>query len=360
MAGPLNGLKVVEMQGLGPAPFCAMVLADLGAEVLRLARPGTVQDAHDVLARGRQVLTLDLRDQAQRERALVLIERADVLLEGFRPGVMERLGLGPQVCQARNPALVYGRMTGWGQSGPLAQTAGHDINYIAISGALHAVGPANQKPSIPLNYVGDFGGGAMLLAVGVLSALHEARQTGCGQVVDAAMTDGAALLSAMVYGFKAAGTWNNERGDNLLDGGAHFYDTYVCADGKFIAMGAIEPQFYAEFRRLVGLADEPDFDHQGDKPWWPRLKVRLADLFRTRTRDEWCSLLEGSDACVTPVLDWNEAPEHPHNRARGTFARDAGLLQPAPAPRFSGHDLRLPARPVAADETALLARWSAA
>ena len=251
-------------------------------------------------------------------------------------------------------------MTGWGQSGPLAQTAGHDINYIAISGALHAVGPANQKPSIPLNYVGDFGGGAMLLAVGVLSALHEARQTGCGQVVDAAMTDGAALLSAMVYGFKAAGTWNNERGDNLLDGGAHFYDTYVCADGKFIAMGAIEPQFYAEFRRLVGLADEPDFDHQGDKPWWPRLKVRLADLFRTRTRDEWCSLLEGSDACVTPVLDWDEAPEHPHNRARGTFARDAGLLQPAPAPRFSGHDLRLPARPVAADETALLARWSAA
>ncbi|QNP48535.1 CaiB/BaiF CoA transferase family protein [Diaphorobacter aerolatus] len=357
MTGPLNGLKVVEMQGVGPGPFCAMVLADMGAEVLRICREGTPDDPHDVLARGRLVLPLNLRSEQGRDRALAFIEQADILIEGFRPGVMERLGLGPDTCLERNPALVYGRMTGWGQTGPLSHAAGHDINYISISGALHAVGPAHQKPSIPLNYVGDFGGGAMLLAVGVLGALHEARRTGRGQVIDAAMSDGAALMSAMMYGFKTAGSWSNERGENLLDGGAHFYDTYVCADGKHLAVGPIEPQFYAELRRLMGLADEPDFDHQNDRRWWPKLKVRLADLFRTRTREQWCLLLEGTDACVTPVLDWDEAPAHPHNVARGTFKTDAGLLQPAPAPRFSAHANTLPGRPRPADETTLLTRW---
>ncbi len=360
MGGPLNGLKVVEMEGIGPGPFCAMVLADLGAEVLRIGREGKAQDPHDVLARGRKVLALNLRDADGCARALEFIGRADVLIEGFRPGVMERLGLGPDVCLARNPALVYGRMTGWGQSGPLARAAGHDINYIAITGALHAIGQAGQRPSVPLNYVGDFGGGAMLLAVGVLSALHEARSTGKGQVVDAAMSDGAALLSSMMYGLKASGRWSNERGENLLDGGAHFYDVYACADGKFLAVGAIEPQFYAEFRRLCGLAENPEFDPQMDSRWWPSLKVRLADLFLTRTREQWCALLEGTDACVAPVLDWDESVQHRHNVARGTFVRADGLTQPAPAPRFSNHALRVPGRPQAADEQDLLERWKAA
>ena len=357
MSGPLNGLKVVEMEGIGPGPFCAMVLADLGAQVLCIARPQRQEDPHDVLARGRMVLALNLREAAQRDRALRFIEQADVLIEGYRPGVMERLGLGPDICLARNPALIYGRMTGWGQTGPLAHAAGHDINYIAISGALHATGQAGHKPSIPLNYVGDFGGGAMLLAVGILSALHEAGRTGKGQVVDAAMTDGAALLSAMMYGFKAAGRWSNERGENLLDGGAHFYDVYACADGKYLAVGAIEPQFYAELRRICGLAENPEFDPQMDMRWWPSLKIRLADLFLTRTRDDWCAMLAGTDACVAPVLDWDEAPRHPHNLARSTFVQADGVMQPAPAPRFSGHDLRVPARPRDVDEQQLLAQW---
>jgi alpha-methylacyl-CoA racemase len=358
MPGPLHGLKVVEMEGIGPGPFCAMVLADLGAEVLRIGREGKEASPHDVLARGRQVLALNLREPHARDRALAFIERADVLIEGFRPGVMERLGLGPDVCLARNPALVYGRMTGWGQSGPLAHAAGHDINYIAISGALHAIGQAGQRPTVPLNYVGDFGGGAMLLAVGILSALWEARRTGQGQVVDAAMTDGAALLSAMFYGFKSAGQWSSERGENLLDGGAHFYDVYACADGKYLAVGAIEPQFYAELRSRCGLADNPDFDHQTDARWWPSLKVKLADLFLTHTQEQWCALLEGSDACVAPVLDWDEAPAHPHNAARGTYVEANGMVQPAPAPRFGRHALRVPPAPQPADADALLARWT--
>ncbi|MCT9810895.1 CoA transferase [Acidovorax sp. Be4] len=361
MAGPLQGLRVIEMAGIGPGPFCAMLFADMGAEVIRITRPGTPVDPNDILARSRSTVAIDLRAEGAARKVLDIVASADVLIEGFRPGVMERLGLGPDACLARNPRLVYGRMTGWGQHGPLAQAAGHDINYIAISGALHAIGRSGEAPVAPLNYVGDFGGGAMLLAVGVLSALYEAQRSGRGQVIDAAMTDGAALLSAMFYGFKAAGRWSNQRGENLLDGGAHFYDTYACADGKFVAVGAIEPQFYALLRERCGIADDPTFDAQMDADRWPLLKLRMADVFRTRTRDEWCLLLEGSDACFAPVLDWDEAPAHAHNRARGTFVDVAGVVQPAPAPRFSRTP---PAPPVAAgsaaleDGAALLRRWA--
>ena len=345
MAGPLSGLRIVEMVGIGPGPFCAMVLADLGAEVLRVDRPrapGGGATAHvlpsdprfDVMARGRTTLELDLKRPGAVDDLLAVFDRADAVIEGFRPGTMERLGLGPDVCLARHPRLVYGRMTGWGQHGPLSQAAGHDINYIAISGALHAIGPRDDKPTVPLNYLGDFGGGAMLLAVGLLAALLEAKGSGKGQVVDAAMTDGAALLSTMMYGFAANGWWSNDRGANLLDGGAPFYDTYRCADGRHVAIGAIEPQFWATLRERCGLAD-PLFDAQMDRTAWPLQKERLATLFATRTRDEWCALLEGSDACFAPVLDWTEAPLHAHNRARNTFVTVDGVLQPAPAPRFS-------------------------
>ncbi|MBV5293906.1 MAG: CoA transferase [Curvibacter lanceolatus] len=357
MAGPLQGLKVIEMAGLGPGPFCAMLLADMGAEVLRIERPGTPHTPHDILARGRTHLALDLRAAGAADQVLGLIERADVLIEGFRPGVMERLGLGPEPCLQRNPRLVYGRMTGWGQHGPLAQAAGHDINYIALSGALHAIGRSGEGPVPPLNLVGDFGGGAMLLAFGVLSALYEAQRSGQGQVIDAAMTDGAALLSAMMYGFKAAGRWSNQRGENLLDGGAHFYDTYACADGRYVAIGAIEPQFYALLRERCGIADDPAFDAQMDPAAWPLLKLRLADVFRTRTRDEWCALLEGSDACFAPVLDWDEAPQHPHNQARATFVTAHGLTQPAPAPRFSRSVPDQPGTRPAPTAAELLRRW---
>jgi alpha-methylacyl-CoA racemase len=354
MAGPLHGLKVVEMAGIGPGPFCAMLFADMGAEVLRIERPGARRSPHDILARGRSLLQVDLRAEGASAAVLEAIAHADVLIEGFRPGVMERLGLGPAECLARNPRLVYGRMTGWGQSGPLAHAAGHDINYIAISGALHAIGRSGEAPVPPLNYVGDFGGGAMLLAFGILAALHETRQSGQGQVVDAAMTDGAALLSAMMVGMKAAGQWSNQRGENMLDGGAHFYDTYACADGKYVAIGAIEPQFYALLRERCGLADDPAFDAQMDQARWPLLKLRIADVFRTRTRDAWCALLEGTDACFAPVLDWDEAAAHPHNVARGTYVEAQGLVQPAPAPRFS----RTPgALPQGDDAVAVLQRW---
>ena len=338
MPGPLAGLKVVEMGGLGPAPFCGMLLADMGAEVLRIARPGPaapLQDGRfDVFARGKQSLAADLRDPTALSAVLDVIAQADALIEGFRPGVMERLGLGPEVCLARNPRLVFGRMTGWGQTGPLAHAAGHDINYIALAGALHAIGPRGQKPVVPLNFVGDFGGGGMLLGFGLVCALLEARTSGRGQVVDAAMTDGTALLSTMVYGFKAQGQWSNQRGDNLLDGGAHFYDTYTCADGKHIAIGAIEPQFYALLLKLLGITD-PAFAAQMNPAVWPDLKQRLSALFATRPRDAWCALLEGTDVCFAPVLDWDEAPQHPHNVARKTFIEVDGVVQPAPAPRFS-------------------------
>ncbi len=359
MAGPLADLKVVEMAGIGPAPFCAMLLADLGADVVRITRPGARVEPRDVTTRSRRALALDLRDAAGVAAAQQLVDRADILIEGFRPGVMERLGLGPDECLQRNARLVYGRMTGWGQHGPLAQAAGHDINYIAISGALHAIGRAGEAPVPPLNYVGDFGGGGMLLMVGVLAALHEARRSGQGQVVDAAMTDGAALLSAFMYGFKAAGRWSNQRGENMLDGGAHFYDTYACADGKYIAIGAIEPQFYAELRERCGIQD-PVFDAQMDPARWPLLKLKLADVFRTRTRDEWCALLEGSDACFAPVLDWDEAPQHAHNRARETFVETGGVVQPAPAPRFSRTPPVRPTVPVSATLDEVLGSWGAA
>lgn len=360
MSGPLKGLRVVEMAGIGPGPFCAMVLADLGAEVVRVARPGAVPDPNDVLARSRTVLPLDLRDPASVQQVLDLVAHADALIEGYRPGVMERLGLGPDACLARQPKLIYGRMTGWGQHGPLSHAAGHDINYIAISGALHAIGRSGAAPVPPLNYVGDFGGGAMLLAVGVLSALLEAGRSGRGQVVDAAMTDGAALMSAMMYGMKAAGQWSNQRGENLLDGGAFFYDTYACADGRFVAVGAIEPQFYALLREHCGIADDPAFDGQLDPAAWPLLKLRLAEVFRTRTRDAWCALLEGSDACFAPVLDWDEAPGHAHNQVRQTFCTLDGVVQPAPAPRFARTPAAAPIRSTTATADEVLARWAPA
>lgn len=343
MAGPLAGLRVIEMVGIGPCPFAAMMLADMGAEVIRIDRktaPGadhpypSLGTKYDVMARGRRTLALDLKQAAGRETLLKLCERADVLLEGFRPGVMERLGLGPDLVLARNPRLVMGRVTGWGQDGPLAYAAGHDINYVALSGMLHAMGRNGTPPAPPLNLVGDFGGGGMLLAFGVACAVLEARASGKGQVVDAAMTDGAALLGAMMYGLRAHGSWSDRREANLLDGGAPFYDSYACLDGKFVAVGAIEPQFYARLLELSG-AQDPDLNRQWDLARWPELKTRLAALFATRSRDEWCRLLEGTDACFAPVLDMAEAPGHPHNAVRGTFVEIDGVTQPAPAPRFS-------------------------
>lgn len=364
MTGPLAGLKVLEMAGLGPAPFCAMMLADMGADVVRIERPGAASvtgttGAFDVLSRNRRVLTLNLKDGAALESVLAMVERADILIEGFRPGVMERLGLGPEPCLSRRPSLIYGRMTGWGQTGPLSHAAGHDINYIALSGALHAIGRPGEAPVVPLNYVGDFGGGAMMLAFGILCALHHARLTGQGQVVDAAMTDGAALLSAMMYGMHAAGVWNNRRGENMLDGGAHFYGTYACADGKYVSIGAIEPQFYKLLLEKAGMADAAFFD-QNTTQHWPQLKERLAQIFLTKTRADWCALLEGSDACFAPVLDWDEAPLHPHNQARQTFVTVDGVLQPAPAPRLSRTPAAAPACATAAAQgsAGIIADWS--
>ena len=370
MAGPLEGLRVVEMAGIGPGPFAAMVLADLGAEIVRIDAPGAeagrieagiqaVDARFDVLHRGRPTLVVDLKRPGGSGAVLDLVARADVLIEGFRPGVMERLGLGPDACLARNPRLVYGRMTGWGQHGPLAQTAGHDIDYLALSGGLAAIGERDGKPVVPLNYVADFGGGGMLLVVGLLAALHEARRSGAGQVVDAAMSDGAALLSALMYGYRARDAWNTQRGTNLLDGGAPFYDTYRCADGRYVAIGAIEPRFYAVLRERCGL-DDPLFDTQDDATLWPAQKARLAAVIATRTRDTWCALLDGCDACFAPVLDWDEAPDHPHHRARETFVTIDGVTQPAPAPRFSRTPAATPksAGECAATLEGLLARWA--
>ena len=342
--GPLQGIKVVEFAALGPAPMGAMLLADLGAEVVRIERKSSAggrptADLFDpkidiILNRSRRVVALDLKKPEAVAAALRLVAGADVLVEGFRPGVMERLGLGPEVCLTRHPRLVYGRMTGWGQSGALAHAAGHDINYLSLSGALHAIGEKDGKPVPPLNLVADCGGGAMLLAVGVLAALVEARSSGRGQVVDAAITDGAAVLMSMMYTLKAMGQWTQERGSNLLDGGAHFYDTYQCSDGKWLSVGAIEPQFYALLLERTGITD-PAFNAQWDREQWPVLKEKLAAVLLALTRDEWCALLEGSDACVAPVLDMDEAPQHPHNCSRNTFIEVDGITQPAPAPRFS-------------------------
>jgi alpha-methylacyl-CoA racemase len=339
MAGPLSGIKVVEITGIGPGPFCAMMLADLGADVLRIDRSATVRPqmpdkpSNDVLARGRRSIGVDLKNPEGVELVLKLIEKADVLTEGFRPGVMERLGLGPDVCLKRNPKLVYGRMTGFGQDGPMAQAAGHDINYIALAGALAHIGREGDKPLPPLNLVGDFGGGGMLLALGVCAALVERSRSGKGQVVDAAMVDGAATLMAFIHGFYASGGWG-ERGTNLLDTGAHFYDTYETKDGKYVSIGSIEPQFYAELLEKTGLDKEP-LPNQMDRTQWRAMKQRLTALFKTKTRDEWCALMEGSDVCFAPVLTIPEAYAHPHNIARKTFVDVAGVTQPGPSPRFS-------------------------
>lgn len=369
MAGPLSGVRVVEMVGIGPCPFAAMMLADMGAEVIRIDRKGgagagadgpypVLGTRHDVMARGRRSLALDLKQPAGRSTAMRLIEQADVLLEGFRPGVMERLGLGPDDCRERNPKLAYGRVTGWGQTGPLAQAAGHDINYVALSGMLYSTGRAGTPPAPALNLVGDFGGGGMMLAFGVVCAVLEARKSGRGQVVDAAMTDGAALLGAMMYGLRGFGAWSGQREGNLLDGGAPFYDTYACSDGKFIAIGAIEPQFFATLLTLTGQSD-PLFTKRWNKAHWPELKERFAALFATRTRAEWCRLLEGTDVCFAPVLDLEEAPRHPHNAARRSFVDIDGVTQPAPAPRFSRTAPDVPAPPSSpgADSDAILADW---
>ena len=341
--GPLAGIKIVEIAGIGPGPFCAMMLADMGAEIVCIDRPPApgsgIDDVlgksrRDATQRGRPTINLDLKSADGVAVAMELIERADALIEGFRPGVMERLGLGPHECLERNPRLVYGRVTGWGQDGPLARTAGHDIDYIAISGVLSCIGEPGGPPVPPLNLVGDFGGGAMLLAFGVLCALLEARTSGKGQVVDAAMVDGAALLMANIYSRKSMGMWTNERGSNALDGGAPWYGVYECADGRFVAVGAIEPQFYEVLLEKCGI-DDPSLKPQRKQTDWPKQRERLAAIFRTQARDEWCARAAGSDACLAPVLDLDEAPRHPHCTARGTFMSVDGIVQPAPAPRFS-------------------------
>lgn len=335
MSGPLTGLKIIELAGIGPGPFCGMMLADQGAEVFYVHRPGQPPDLRDPLVRSRTLIEADLKSEAGRTRVLDLAKDADGLIEGFRPGVAERLRLGPSDLHEINPKLVYGRMTGWGQDGPLAKAAGHDINYIAIAGALHAFGRAEEKPTPPINMVGDFGGGGMLLAFGMVSAMLEAQRSGNGQVIDCAMVDGSALLMSMIWGFRAMGRWADKRGVNLLDTGAHFYDTYETADGRHVAIGSIEPQFYAELRRLTGLTDDGRFDAQMDPSAWPELKAELTKIFLTKTLDEWCALMEGTDVCFAPVLSMSEAPDHPHNQARQTFVEVDGVIQPAPAPRYS-------------------------
>ena len=348
--GPLHGLKVIELASIGPGPLCAMLLAALGADVVRVDRTEPsglgvpMARKHDVNGRNRRSVALDLKSPAGREAVLTLIAGADVLIEGFRPGVTEKLCLGPADCQARNPRLVYGRMTGFGQSGPLADAAGHDLNYIALTGALHAIGAHGGKPVPPLNLVGDYGGGALYLAFGLLAALYERQRSGRGQVVDAAMVDGAASLASIFYGLHASGAWDRPRGDNLLDGGAPFYDTYETADGRWVSLAPLEPKFFAEFARCAGL-DERFVQRQYDRREWPAMRQAIGTLFMGRTRDDWCALLEGSDACFAPVLDFDEAPRHRHAQARGGFVDVDGVAQPAPAPRF---DRSVPAPPRAA------------
>jgi alpha-methylacyl-CoA racemase len=351
--GVLSGYRIVEFAGIGPAPMCAMLLSDMGAEVLRLDR---VEDAdlgintetkYNLLNRGRRSVAVDLKRREGTELALKLIEKADALLEGFRPGVMERLGLGPDVCHARNPKLVYGRMTGWGQDGPLALAAGHDINYIALTGALHSIGRRGEAPVPPLNLVGDFGGGGVYLALGVVAGMLEAQKSGKGQVIDVAMIDGASSLMAGIYGLRGAGVWNDNRGENILDTGAHYYNVYETRDGKYVSIGSIEGKFYAELLRLTGLEGEK-LPRQNDRSQWPAFQERLKALFKTKTRDEWCAIMEGSEICFAPVLTMIEAPQHPHNRHRGTFVEVDGVVQPAPAPRFNRTPSKIqrpPARP---------------
>ena len=356
--GPLSGLKVLEFAGIGPGPFCGMLLSDLGADVVRIDRKGSGRSSPaDVTARGRRSVALDLKQPAAVEACLKLMETADAVFEGFRPGVMERLGLGPDVALQRNPRLVYGRMTGWGQTGPYAKAAGHDMNYIAITGALHAIG-TTEKPVPPLNLVGDFGGGALYLAFGLMAGVISARETGKGQVIDCAMSDGAASLMAMFYGFKAMGMWRDERRTNLLDGGAHFYDTYQCSDGKWVSIGSIEPQFYALLLEKTGITD-PEFSNQMSRDHWPSLREKLAAVIATKTQAEWCELMDATDVCFAPVLTLDEAPRHAHNVARQTFVEVAGVMQPAPAPRFSATpgEIQSPPPAIGAHNDAALTEW---
>lgn len=345
--GPLSGFRIIELAGIGPGPFCGMMLSDMGAEVIRVdrvrsgqARPAGSRRGQDILARGRRSIALDLKSPQGKEVVLKLCEGSDGLFEGFRPGVTERLGLGPQDCMGRNEKLVYGRMTGWGQEGPMSQAAGHDINYIALAGALHAIGRKGDRPVPPLNLVGDFGGGGMLLAFGLVCGLLEAQKSGKGQVVDAAMVDGAAALMAMFFSMRSAGSFKEERGTNMLDSGSHFYDTYETSDGKYISLGSIEPQFYALLVEKAGL-DAEKFSTQMDQSKWPEYKEILVDVFLAKSRDEWCEIMEGTDVCFAPVLAISEVAEHPHNKARSTFIDIDGVVQPAPAPRFSRNQVEV-------------------
>jgi len=345
--GPLSGIRIIEIAGIGPGPFCGMMLADHGAEVIRVDRtpagPALFgSSVKDVLNRSRKGISVNLKSPEGTELVRRLCRSADGLIEGFRPGVMERLGLGPDVLLQDNPKLVYGRMTGWGQDGPYAHTAGHDINYIALSGALHAIGRAGEKPLPPINLVGDFGGGGMMLAFGMVAALLKARETGAGQVVDCAMTEGSAVLMSMMYSIRSSGHWTDKRGSNIIDSGAHFYDTYETSDGRFISLGAVEPQFYRQLLELLGLSHDEEFQVQMDARRWPRLKDRLTELFKTRTRDEWCRVFEGTDVCFAPVMSMAEAPAHAHNAARRAFVEIDGVVQPAPAPRYSATPTHAP------------------
>ncbi|MFC9503228.1 CaiB/BaiF CoA transferase family protein [Streptomyces sp. NPDC057002] len=357
--GPLTGVRVVELAGIGPGPFAAMLLADLGADVVRVDRPGgpglAIDPAYDVTNRNKRSVVVDLKSPDGPGHVLDLAARADILVEGYRPGVAERLGVGPEVCHARNPRLVYGRMTGWGQDGPLAERAGHDIAYIAPTGTLGMIGRPDEPPAVPANLLGDYAGGSLYLVVGVLAALNHARATGTGQVVDAAIVDGTAHLATMIHGMLAAGGWQDRRGANLLDGGCPYYGTYETADGRHMAVGALEPQFYEEFLTLLGVEDQATA--RKDVTRWGELREQIAVRFKTRTRDEWTAVFEGSDACVAPVLSLREAPHHPHLAARGTFTDHGGITQPAPAPRFSATPTSVrtgPARPGA--DTADVAR----
>jgi alpha-methylacyl-CoA racemase len=351
--GVLSGYRVIELAGIGPGPMCAMLLSDMGADVVRIDRLAdaglgiSAATKFNLLNRGRRSVALDLKRPEAIETVLKMTDRADALIEGFRPGVTERLGLGPDVCMKRNPKLIYGRMTGWGQEGPLAHAAGHDINYISLSGALHSIGRRGEAPVPPLNLVGDFGGGALYLALGIVAGLLEAQKSGKGQLVDAAMVDGAASLMTAIYGLRGSRLWTENRGENMLDTGAHYYDVYETSDGKYISVGSIEAKFYDELLRLSGLKNE-ELPRQQDRNAWPAMKERVAAIFKSKTRDEWCGIMEGSDVCFAPVLSMDEAPHHPHNRHRGTFVEIEGVTQPGPAPRFSRTPSaiqRPPARP---------------
>ncbi|MCF7768959.1 CaiB/BaiF CoA transferase family protein [Achromobacter pulmonis] len=363
--GPLHGIKIIEFAGIGPCPMAAMLLADLGATVIRIDRPappllGIPRPLKfNLLLRNRKAITLDLKSSAAQDLVMRLVESADALIEGFRPGVMERLGLGPDACMARNPRLVYGRMTGWGQTGPLAQVAGHDLNYIGLTGVLHAMGRDGQPPTPPLNLVGDFGGGALYLALGVLAAIVEATRSGLGQVVDAAIVDGTASLATALFGLHAAGLWNNKRGHNMLDSGAYFYDVYECADGKWVSVAPLERKFHDKLLELMGL-DRESLGRQADRDGWPLAKSILADAFRKKTQEQWCELLGTTDVCVAPVLSLDQAADHPHMRERKVFIEVDGVMQPAPAPRFSRTATAKPTPPEAASAStieAALAGW---